>query len=72
MPGADRAELLLRAGEVLAVFRGRLIEVMAAETGKTIAEADVEVSEAVDFAYYYAERARELAAIDGAGSCRTR
>ena len=54
------------------MFRGRLIEVMAAETGKTIAEADVEVSEAVDFAYYYAERARELAAIDGAGSCRTR
>ena len=47
-----------RVGEVLSVFRGRLIEVMAAETGKTIAEADVEVSEAVDFAHYYAARAR--------------
>lgn len=63
VPAHDRAELLERAGEVLSVFRGRLVEVMAAETGKTLAEADVEVSEAVDFARYYAERARELAAV---------
>ena len=65
-PGSERAELLDRVGEVLSAFRGRLIEVMASETGKTIAEADVEVSEVVDFAHYYAARARELAAIDGA------
>jgi RHH-type proline utilization regulon transcriptional repressor/proline dehydrogenase/delta 1-pyrroline-5-carboxylate dehydrogenase len=64
--GSARAEFLDRAGEVLAAFRGRLIEVMVAETGKTLAEADVEVSEAVDFAYYYAARARELAGIRGA------
>jgi len=64
--GAARAELLDRVGEVLSVFRGRLIEVMAAETGKTIAEADVEVSEAVDFAHYYAARARELDSVEGA------
>ncbi|MEP6843410.1 MAG: bifunctional proline dehydrogenase/L-glutamate gamma-semialdehyde dehydrogenase, partial [Pseudolysinimonas sp.] len=64
--GADRADLLDRVGEVLSVFRGRLIEVMAAETGKTIAEADVEVSEAVDFAHYYAARARELDGFEGA------
>jgi len=63
VPAHTRAELLERAAEVLSVFRGRFIEVMAAETGKTIAEADVEVSEAVDFALYYAERARELGAI---------
>ncbi len=63
VPGHSRAELLDRVGEVLAVFRSRLIEVMAAETGKTIAEADVEVSEAVDFALYYADRARELGSI---------
>jgi RHH-type proline utilization regulon transcriptional repressor/proline dehydrogenase/delta 1-pyrroline-5-carboxylate dehydrogenase len=62
-PAHERARLLDRVGEVLSVFRGRLIEVMAAETGKTIAEADVEVSEAVDFAHYYASRARELASI---------
>jgi RHH-type proline utilization regulon transcriptional repressor/proline dehydrogenase/delta 1-pyrroline-5-carboxylate dehydrogenase len=51
---------------VLEAFRGRLIEVMVSETGKTLAEADVEVSEAVDFAHYYAARARELAGIRGA------
>ena len=64
--GVARAELLDRVGEVLSIFRGRLIEVMVAETGKTIAEADVEVSEAVDFAHYYAARARELDSVEGA------
>jgi RHH-type proline utilization regulon transcriptional repressor/proline dehydrogenase/delta 1-pyrroline-5-carboxylate dehydrogenase len=64
--GSRRAEYLDRAGEVLAAFRSRFIEVMVAETGKTLAEADVEVSEAVDFAHYYADRARELAGIRGA------
>ncbi len=64
--GRERARLLHDAGDVLAAFRGRLIEVMASETGKTIAEADVEVSEAVDFAHYYAERAAELDTIDDA------
>jgi RHH-type proline utilization regulon transcriptional repressor/proline dehydrogenase/delta 1-pyrroline-5-carboxylate dehydrogenase len=52
--------VLHSAGEALAAARADLIEVMAGETGKTIAEGDVEVSEAVDFAHYYAERAREL------------
>ncbi|MGX5682746.1 proline dehydrogenase family protein [Schumannella luteola] len=66
VPGAERARLLHDAGDVLAAFRGRLIEVMASETGKTIAEADVEVSEAVDFAHYYAERAAELDAVEDA------
>lgn len=66
VPGSERAELLDRIGEVLSVFRGRLIEVMASETGKTVAEADVEVSEVIDFAHFYAARARELAAVEGA------
>ena len=66
VPGSERADLLDRVGEVLSAFRGRLIEVMASETGKTIAEADVEVSEVIDFAHYYAARARELAAVEGA------
>jgi RHH-type proline utilization regulon transcriptional repressor/proline dehydrogenase/delta 1-pyrroline-5-carboxylate dehydrogenase len=55
-----RATVLHSAGEALAAARANLIEVMASETGKTIAEGDVEVSEAVDFAHYYAESAREL------------
>ena len=34
---------------------------MAHEGGKTVAEGDPEVSEAIDFATYYADRALELA-----------
>jgi len=55
-----RATVLHSAGEALAAARADLIEVMASETGKTLLEGDVEVSEAVDFAHYYAESAREL------------
>ena len=55
-----RATVLHSAGEALAAARAELIEVMASETGKTIAEGDGEVSEAIDFAHFYAERAREL------------
>lgn len=66
LPGAERAAVLHRAGLSLAANRDRLIEVMAAETGKTIAEADPEISEAIDFAHYYAERARELDHVQGA------
>ena len=60
LPVAARARILHDAGDVLGAFRGRLIEVMASETGKTIAEADVEVSEAIDFAHYYAARSLDL------------
>ncbi|MCB1299214.1 MAG: aldehyde dehydrogenase family protein, partial [Microthrixaceae bacterium] len=38
----------------------------AAETGKAFAEGDVEVSEAVDFAAYYAATAHELDSVAGA------
>ncbi|WP_309103917.1 bifunctional proline dehydrogenase/L-glutamate gamma-semialdehyde dehydrogenase [Microbacterium sp.] len=65
-PAADRAEVLQRAAAALEARRGELIEVAASETGKLFAEADVEVSEAVDFARYYAARARELDAVAGA------
>ncbi|MEV7396197.1 bifunctional proline dehydrogenase/L-glutamate gamma-semialdehyde dehydrogenase [Aeromicrobium sp. NPDC092404] len=61
-----RAWILHQAGSAMAARRGDLVSVMAAEAGKTIAEADVEVSEAIDFAHYYAESARRLDAVDGA------
>jgi RHH-type proline utilization regulon transcriptional repressor/proline dehydrogenase/delta 1-pyrroline-5-carboxylate dehydrogenase len=63
LPTAGRARILHDAGDVLSAFRGRLIEVMASETGKTIAEGDVEVSEAIDFAHYYAARSFDLEAV---------
>ena len=64
--GADRAEILRRAAAGLAAARGRLLEVMAAECGKTLDESDPEVSEAIDFANYYADLAVSLDRVDGA------
>jgi len=65
-PASERSEVLLRAAAALAGHRAELIEVAAIETGKTFAEGDVEVSEAVDFAKYYAATCRELDGIAGA------
>lgn len=64
--GQGRAAILRKAADVLEETRGDLIEIMAAETGKTITEGDVEVSEAIDFARYYAHLAEELHSVDGA------
>jgi RHH-type proline utilization regulon transcriptional repressor/proline dehydrogenase/delta 1-pyrroline-5-carboxylate dehydrogenase len=66
MPAAERATVLADAARALEARRGELIEVAASETGKVFAEADVEVSEAVDFANYYAATARELDRVSGA------
>jgi RHH-type proline utilization regulon transcriptional repressor/proline dehydrogenase/delta 1-pyrroline-5-carboxylate dehydrogenase len=66
MPAADRAVVLQAAAAALEARRGELIEVSASETGKVLAEADIEVSEAVDFANYYAATARELDTVSGA------
>ncbi|GAB3270047.1 bifunctional proline dehydrogenase/L-glutamate gamma-semialdehyde dehydrogenase [Arthrobacter pigmenti] len=66
MTGAERAEILHRAGDALAARRGQLLEVMASETGKTLDQSDPEVSEAIDFAHYYAEQARKLDEVEGA------
>ncbi|MDH2443612.1 bifunctional proline dehydrogenase/L-glutamate gamma-semialdehyde dehydrogenase [Amnibacterium sp. CER49] len=65
-PAAERAAVLRRAAELLEERRGGLVEVMASEAGKTMDQADPEVSEAIDFARYYAERALELEQVDGA------
>ena len=62
----ERAAILHAAGESLEAHRAKLIEVMASEAGKTIDQADPEVSEAVDFAHYYAERSLELWSAPGA------
>ncbi|MBW9109147.1 bifunctional proline dehydrogenase/L-glutamate gamma-semialdehyde dehydrogenase [Microbacterium ureisolvens] len=66
LPAAERSLVLTAAADALEARRGELIEVAASETGKVFAEADVEVSEAVDFANYYAATARELDRVSGA------
>ncbi|MFC4071111.1 bifunctional proline dehydrogenase/L-glutamate gamma-semialdehyde dehydrogenase [Actinoplanes subglobosus] len=63
---ADRRAVLHAVGDALEEHRYTLLEVMAAEAGKTIDQADPEVSEAIDFAHYYAELAGALLETDGA------
>ena len=57
----ERRKVLLAAAESLALRRGRLLAVMARDTGKTVREGDPEVSEAVDFAAYYARHIPDAA-----------
>ena len=65
--GAEgRAAILHKAGDVLEARRADLLEVMGSEAGKVIEQGDPEVSEAIDFAHYYAESAKKLADVDGA------
>ena len=58
---ARRAHVLRRAAVHLEEARGDLVATMVQEAGKTVAEADPEVSEAVDFARFYADQAELLA-----------
>ncbi|RAX48698.1 1-pyrroline-5-carboxylate dehydrogenase [Arthrobacter sp. AQ5-05] len=66
MGAAARAAILHRAGAALEAHRAALLEVMGSECGKTLDQGDPEVSEAIDFAHYYAQRGLELDTIDGA------
>ena len=59
MSARERAEILFEAGNQLSAQRAQLLTVMMQEAGKTLAEGDPEVSEAIDFARYYATQAIE-------------
>ncbi|SDR07435.1 L-proline dehydrogenase [Curtobacterium sp. UNCCL20] len=64
--GAARGAVLHAVGDALEANRAALVEVMASETGKTIDQADPEVSEAIDFAHFYGTLAASLDEVDGA------
>ncbi len=66
LSAAQRSEILHRAGESLEAHRANLLEVMVSDAGKTLEQGDPEVSEAIDFAHYYAEQAKKLERISGA------
>jgi RHH-type proline utilization regulon transcriptional repressor/proline dehydrogenase/delta 1-pyrroline-5-carboxylate dehydrogenase len=59
-PVAERAALLRAVAGHLAARRGEALAVMAHDAAKTVGEGDPEVSEAIDFARYYATRAERL------------
>ena len=67
-PPAERRDLLWRVADEMARRRVDLVAAMVHEGHKTIAEADPEVSEAIDFARWYGERTLDLADPELAGS----
>jgi RHH-type proline utilization regulon transcriptional repressor/proline dehydrogenase/delta 1-pyrroline-5-carboxylate dehydrogenase len=56
----DRYRILRQAAQELRIARGDLIGAAIADGGKTIAESDPEVSEAIDFVEFYARCAVDL------------
>jgi RHH-type proline utilization regulon transcriptional repressor/proline dehydrogenase/delta 1-pyrroline-5-carboxylate dehydrogenase len=66
MGSGARAAILHRAGAALEAHRADLLEVMGSECGKTLDQGDPEVSEAIDFAHYYAQLGLELEHVEGA------
>ena len=59
-PAVERRRILGVMADELSTRRGDLISAMIHEANKTFAQADPEVSEAIDFARYYGDRAVEL------------
>ncbi|MCM8535861.1 MAG: bifunctional proline dehydrogenase/L-glutamate gamma-semialdehyde dehydrogenase [Lentisphaeraceae bacterium] len=58
----ERCKILYKMAHLVRVNRGKLIGIMIQETGKTLIEADVEVSEAIDFCEYYSRSMKKWAA----------
>lgn len=65
-PAATRRRILHGVADELARRRGDLISAMVHEARKTFAQADPEVSEAIDFARFYGDRAVDLDGVAGA------
>ncbi|GAB4086784.1 proline dehydrogenase family protein [Myceligenerans cantabricum] len=63
---ADRARVLRAAARHLEASRTDLVVAAVHEAGKTVAEVDPEISEAIDFAAYYAVSAEHLDPASGA------
>lgn len=61
----ERSQLLKQAGMELAKARGECIAATMLDGGKAASEADGEVSEAIDFANYYADSMSDPAFFDG-------
>lgn len=55
-----RKEILFKAAEIMHAQTEHTIAVMSRDAGKTVAEADPEISEAIDFARFYALTAQNI------------
>ncbi len=56
LSSSERRVILGRAAQVMEDHRATTIAVMARDAGKTVSEADPEVSEAIDFARFYSSQ----------------
>ncbi len=65
---SERVEIFYELARIIENYRGELITVMQRETEKRPYEADIEVSEAVDFANYYASSLLDSSFYDGTES----
>ena len=59
-PAKERANIIRKAGDLMEQRRAELCAWMVLETGKAIAQADPEISEAIDFCHYYADEMERL------------
>ncbi|MFL1011387.1 proline dehydrogenase family protein [Flavisericum labens] len=64
LPTPKKVKLLRKAAVIMEERRGDLIAVAIEELGKTAAEVDVEVSEAIDFANFYTQNLLDIEAED--------
>lgn len=55
--GSERAEILIRAGDLLQERQVQFMSLLIREAGKTLADAIAEVREAIDFCRYYGQQA---------------
>jgi len=65
MTHADRADVMRRVAHELRCARAELIGAALADGGKTVAESDPEVSEAVDFVEFYSKTAQYYHEMEG-------
>ncbi len=61
----ERRRIVKQVGVEIANARGACITTMVLDGGKSAVEADAEVSEAIDFAHYYADSLNDAAFFDG-------
>ncbi|KKI98212.1 L-glutamate gamma-semialdehyde dehydrogenase [Prochlorothrix hollandica] len=59
-PAQDRAAIIRKAGDLMEQRREQLVAWVVLEVGKPIAEADAEVTEAIDFCHYYSAEMERL------------
>ena len=60
----ERHRIMYKAANIMGQMRGDLNGAMCAITGKTIEEADVEVSEGIDYCRFYTTTMKKYAALD--------